>query len=290
MISPEADEYLASALDLMEGNALHRDNINWGAVRAEASRRGTGASAPAETYDAIRWALSQLQDDHSFFAAPDRGFTAIASGQYEREATMPNGYLRSDRIAYLNVPAFRGSPQLVTQYADCLQEFIALFDDSDPIGWIVDLTDNGGGNMWPMLAGLGPLLSAGPLGSFRFPTQPPATWSYSGGRAYLDDVSFANATTEGYSLRHAEKPNEICERRLTKCTGHWARKVPAAGVGRWPSLPCVGRMAAFSRRPSSPAVADGPAGLHLSLFGDFQRVVDLDSEVSDGAFKFRVAE
>ena len=34
----------------------------------------------------------------------------------------------------------------------------------------------------------------------------------------------------------------------------------------------------------------GSAGLHLSLFGDFQRVVDLDSEVSHGAFKFRMAE
>jgi hypothetical protein len=28
----------------------------------------------------------------------------------------------------------------------------------------------------------------------------------------------------------------------------------------------------------------GPARLHLSLFGDFQRVVDLDAEVSHGAF------
>ena len=34
----------------------------------------------------------------------------------------------------------------------------------------------------------------------------------------------------------------------------------------------------------------GSEGLHFSLFGDFQRVVNLDSEVSHGAFKFRVAE
>ena len=66
----EADDYLDSALDIMEGNALHRDNIEWKAVRTEASRRAIGASAPTETYDAIRWALSQLKDDHSFFAPP----------------------------------------------------------------------------------------------------------------------------------------------------------------------------------------------------------------------------
>jgi hypothetical protein len=63
-----------------------------------------------------------------------------------------------------------------------------------------------------------------------------------------------------------------------------------AAWGRWPSLPCAGRMTAFGRRPSTPAIANRPVRLHLSLFGDLQRVVDLDSEVSHGAFKFRMAE
>jgi len=229
MMPPEADDYLASALDIMEGNALHRTDIKWGAVRAEASRRAVGASLPAETYDAIRWAICQLKDDHSFFAPPDRGSAAIASGQYDKEATMPSGHLRADRIAYLRVPAFRGSPPLVTRYVDLLQELIAQLDDSDPAGWMVDLTDNGGGNMWPMLAGLGPLLSEGTLGSFRFPTQPPATWSYRGGRAYLDDVSLASASTAGYSLRHAAKPVALLSSQRTASSGE---AVLIAFVGR----------------------------------------------------------
>jgi len=225
----EAEDYLAGALDIMQGNALHRDNIKWGAARAEASRRAIGACSSAETYDAIRWALSQLKDDHSFLGPPDRGHTAIANGQCDREATMPNGHLRADRIAYLHVPAFRGSPQLVTRYADLLQAFIALLDDLDPVGWMVDLTDNGGGNMWPMLAGLGPLLGEGPLGSFRFPTQPPAIWSYRAGRALLDDVSLANTTNAGYSLRHPPKPVALLSSRRTASSGE---AVLIAFVGR----------------------------------------------------------
>ena len=229
MMPPEADDYLASALDIMQGSALHRDDIKWTAIRAEASRRAMGASSPAETYEAIRWALSQLLDGHSFFATPDCGSAAITSGQYDRETTMPSGLLRPDLIAYLRVPGFRGSPQLATRYADLLQELIALLDDSDPVGWIVDLTDNGGGNMWPMLAGLGPLLSEGPLGSFQFPTQPPATWSYHGGRAYLDDVALANTTTTGYSLRHAAKPVALLSSKRTASSGE---AVLIAFVGR----------------------------------------------------------
>jgi hypothetical protein len=43
-------------------------------------------------------------------------------------------------------------------------------------------------------------------------------------------------------------------------------------------------------RPSGSAVATSLAGLHLSLLGDLQRVVNLDSEVSDRAFEFAVTE
>jgi C-terminal processing protease CtpA/Prc len=32
------------------------------------------------------------------------------------------------------------------------------------IGWIVDLRGNGGGNMWPMIAGVGPVLGEGIIG------------------------------------------------------------------------------------------------------------------------------
>jgi hypothetical protein len=35
---------------------------------------------------------------------------------------------------------------------------------------------------------------------------------------------------------------------------------------------------------------DQPAGLHLSLLSDLQGVVDLNSEVSDGALEFAMAE
>ena len=44
------------------------------------------------------------------------------------------------------------------------------------------------------------------------------------------------------------------------------------------------------QRPSGSAVATSPAGLHLSLFGDLKRVVDLDPEVSDSALKFAVTQ
>jgi C-terminal processing protease CtpA/Prc len=49
------------------------------------------------------------------------------------------------------------------------------------IGWIVDLRSNGGGNMWPMVAGLGPILGEGPLGYFIGPTGVETLWEYRNG-------------------------------------------------------------------------------------------------------------
>ena len=50
------------------------------------------------------------------------------------------------------------------------------------------------------------------------------------------------------------------------------------------------RLVVAGLRPSGSAVATSLAGLHLSLLGDLQRVINLDSEVSDRAFEFAVTE
>lgn len=67
------------------------------------------------------------------------------------------------------------------------RQFIAyetkLLDKSHPAGWIVDLRGNVGDNMWPMLAGIGPLLGEGDhLGEF-FTLDSHSAWKYRDGVA-----------------------------------------------------------------------------------------------------------
>jgi C-terminal processing protease CtpA/Prc len=224
-----AEEYLAAALSLMERNALHRDHVDWHALRSACSRRAAGSSVPADTYDTIRWALTQLEDRHSFFAPPERGDAAVAAGKWEGEVSLPGGDWLPDRIACLRVPGFRGSPRHATQYADALQTQIAEMDAVNPVGWVVDLTENWGGDMWPMLAGLGPLLGEGPLGSFVFQDESPALWSYRAGRAWLRDVAFARTTGDGYRLRATAAPVALLVSDRTASSGE---AVLIAFVGR----------------------------------------------------------
>ncbi len=51
-------------------------------------------------------------------------------------------------------------------YAADVRRILTDLSAQSPKGWIVDLRGNTGGNMWPMLAGIGPILGDGSVGSF----------------------------------------------------------------------------------------------------------------------------
>jgi C-terminal processing protease CtpA/Prc len=57
-------------------------------------------------------------------------------------------------------------PAICSLIADSLQQKIAHLDKQGVAKWIIDLRNNTGGNCWPMLAGLGPLLGDGVCGYF----------------------------------------------------------------------------------------------------------------------------
>jgi carboxyl-terminal processing protease len=55
------------------------------------------------------------------------------------------------------------------QFADKLHGLVLDLQAQKPAGWIIDLRGNSGGNVWPMLAGIGAVLGEGDLGSFVSP-------------------------------------------------------------------------------------------------------------------------
>ncbi|NBC85366.1 MAG: hypothetical protein GVY25_04155 [Bacteroidetes bacterium] len=69
-------------------------------------------------------------------------------------------------------------------YADSLLGAVrALTSHATPCGWIVDVRGNTGGNMWPMLAGLGPVVGPGRHGAFVEASGDRQPWFYEDGRA-----------------------------------------------------------------------------------------------------------
>lgn len=203
--APAARAYLDAAVDSLRSVALTRDAVDWSSVRAEAMRRAAGARAPHETWEAVRFLLRSLGDRHSFLQLPD-SLAALEAGTGSDASTAlpepapadppsPSPFgtrmqplfetirLGEARIALVSMPQGRRDDA----FAASFQDGVASLARERPCGWIVDLRGNGGGDMWPMLAGLGPLLGEGETGGSVGADGARSAWIYRGGAAIYRD-------------------------------------------------------------------------------------------------------
>lgn len=63
---------------------------------------------------------------------------------------------------------------------------VAKADTTETCGWVVDLRSTNGGNMWPMLAVVGPILGDGKVGAFVDADGNESVWSIKHGSPYAD--------------------------------------------------------------------------------------------------------
>lgn len=77
------------------------------------------------------------------------------------------GELIADSIGYLMVPWVNSTDdKICTAVADSLQHMLMRLENAGVNKWIIDLRNNKGGNCWPMIAGIGPLIGEGVSGYF----------------------------------------------------------------------------------------------------------------------------
>lgn len=178
-ISADAESYLGVVLGIMQDNSINRFTIDWPEFRRATFERAGSAQTTADTYPAILLAIEMLGDGHSFFlgAASAAPATANVTAALARP---PAGHVLRDVFGYIYVPAFSGSVQQADDLAKTLQNLIETNDAPERCGWLVDLRHNTGGNMWPMMAGVGPVLGEGLAGFFvdPDPNVPSHPWGY----------------------------------------------------------------------------------------------------------------
>lgn len=109
--------------------------------------------------------LRDKGDKHSFF----RTNAQIQNYKKKDSTTIfsTSKYLENN-IGYLKLPAFSSYNQETTRkYANTIRNQIQQLDTTYVIkSWVVDLRNNGGGNMWPMIAGINSLMNDGIAGYF----------------------------------------------------------------------------------------------------------------------------
>ncbi|MEO8259828.1 MAG: S41 family peptidase [Acidobacteriota bacterium] len=212
-----AHRYLSTALDLIQEHALNRGSVDWVTLRAQAHDRAVDALTRAQTYEAIRFVLDSLGDRQSGFLEP----AAVAAlTKAPAGASLPEGRLLPARIGLVRLRSFvNGDQRAIDRYATQLQDLIRNLDAAAPCGWIVDLRQNGGGNMWPMLAGVGPLLGIGKIGAFIDRQGAESSWFYSDGRTQEDVRTRARVIGLPYQVREQATPVAVLLGPATASSG-----------------------------------------------------------------------
>ena len=193
-VGAQAEDFLNEVLDIMEEHSINRKTIDWPDFRSKVFEKATGATTIAETYPAITEALKMLGDNHSFYVTSSGGSISAGALQCNVQAIVKPA-LPSD-IGYVKVNSYSGAADDAAglAFAQEIQDQIRAQDKAEITGWIVDLRGNTGGNMWPMVAGIGPILGEGTAGYFIDPDDNESSWGFLNGSAVSEGIVITHVT------------------------------------------------------------------------------------------------
>jgi hypothetical protein len=179
--SPQATAYIDAACDTIRLNSLRKDSVDLPALRAMALRIAGDANDPADHHLAVGYLLQGLEDHHSFLMEPD--VAALWQGGGDDTAPIaPVVHRVIQGCGYIAIPPFMSNDSaLIAAFVDTIQQALSTFDAQGVKGWIIDQRNNTGGNMAPMVCGLGPLFDPGVLGQLVDVNGHARRWSYANG-------------------------------------------------------------------------------------------------------------
>ncbi len=191
-IAPSKDlvKFTSEVTKIVKRSAIYADSVNWQSTEQGLQELAATGLTIDDSPVILDYVISRLRlagDKHSNYK------TKTMAQDYatrNRVAQQPEGKLLPGGIGYILVPAFASiSDTAGVNYAARIQNYIRDLDTRQDIkGWVVDMRQNGGGNMSPMMAGLGPLTGEGTLGYFVYANTPISkdyAWIYQNGSLSL---------------------------------------------------------------------------------------------------------
>ncbi len=165
-------------LAAIRSQSAFRGTIAWAEIEPEARASIARATTDQERARAIVKIFATMEDVHSvltYRGSPYSHYEGLDPAAYakirpllERQQAQTGkveSRLLDGGIGYVLVPAMPATTAAeVDRFARELQSKVAAIAAQKPSGWIVDLRLNGGGNLYPMLLGLGALLGEGVAG------------------------------------------------------------------------------------------------------------------------------
>ena len=150
---------------IIKKNSLFTNELNWKNIESESKAlilEVNDSNNEQIIFDFYIKKLREIGDKHSLFYSSKKinGIKDSPLAEYPQGEYLVNG------IGWIKVPRCSTFDEKKdAEFANTIRSLIEKMDKENTIiGWIVDLRGNGGGNMWPMLAGLNALIEDGIVG------------------------------------------------------------------------------------------------------------------------------
>lgn len=150
--------YVKHCVRLLDRQALYADAPAWSAKKAEILAAAKAYTTMDEAHAAIQEAAKVAGGKHSSLAEPVRDTSAY-------EERIPEVSLLENKLIHIVLPAHSGVKVSDSLYVHTVLDF--LQEHLDAAGVMIDLRQNHGGNMYPMIAAVSPLLPDGVILSFK---------------------------------------------------------------------------------------------------------------------------
>lgn len=160
----DAHDVLDAAVQKAKEYSILSAGVDWASVVKDLDATIADSEHPSSAYPVIWKLIDVLSDHHAMLYPPKKAEEFRSSGRSSAPAEvelLPGG------IGYILLPGFTGAnPRDAEDFANQVSEKIEVISGDADKGWILDLRQNTGGNMWPMLCALKPLLGEDYVGSF----------------------------------------------------------------------------------------------------------------------------
>lgn len=185
-------DYLAAMLSAITKNSAYATTFDWNAYRTGLETTAGSSLGVDEAMGYVKQALQKVNDPHSWFNSYGYGFKTNpddpeCNGVAETTVpTIPN-------IGFIKITgSFVGAE-------DVYQKSIKDQDNKEIKGWIVDLRGIPANEIWPMLAGIGPILGDG-IAGYYFTATSEKTFGYQSGKAMENGTTAKITVATPYTL------------------------------------------------------------------------------------------
>jgi len=201
-------KYLNEVLEIVEKNSINKDSVDFKIIKRNALSKLSNTYTIEECYPIVQSILRDLGDNHSFFMSKEqvKNWKSTSKSNEENKLITFSGKLLDDNYGYIKMNGFSSGDSIsIQKYADSLQNKIKSIDNKNIKGWILDLRENTGGNCWPMLTGIGPILGSGICGYFVDKKGNKSSWFYKNGESGINKFPITKVSHQPYELYDSSK-------------------------------------------------------------------------------------